>query len=102
MLHSYFSQYSRPPSPSLNETIDSPVSEDHHTEFRTPSYSDITPTMGEYVPMPARGIGTVLRNVDTEQKLEFIQHLKRIGVDKYVDLPQVSDESERNFLLLPL
>jgi hypothetical protein len=47
--------------------------------------------MGEYVPMPARGIGTVLKNVDTEQKLEFIQHLKRIGVDKYVDLPQVSD-----------
>jgi hypothetical protein len=58
--------------------------------------------MGEYIPMPARGIGTVLGSIDTEQKLEFIQHLKRIGVDKYVDLPQVSSESERNLLLLPL
>jgi hypothetical protein len=55
--------------------------------------------MSEYVPMPAQGVGSFLNNVDTELKLEFIQHLKRIGVDRYVELPQVSHESGGFFLL---
>ncbi len=46
--------------------------------------------MGEYVAIPPQGVGTVLKNSDTETKLEFIQKLKKLGVDKYVDLPQVS------------
>jgi hypothetical protein len=44
--------------------------------------------MGEYT-TPPQGIGAELKNTDTENKLEFIQKLKKLGVDKYVDLPQV-------------
>lgn len=88
MLRQLFST-SRSPSPSFNETIE-PEFFENHPAYSTLSHFNTIPAMGEYVPMPSQGVGAVLQNSDTEKKLEFIQKLKKLGVDKYVDLPQVS------------
>lgn len=39
-----------------------------------------------------------LRNQDTDRKLEFIEELQRLGVSKYVDLPQVGNSRHKEVL----
>jgi hypothetical protein len=88
MLRQFFFTPSRSPSSSFSETVDPDIFEDHPA-YSTLAHFDTAPSMGEYIPTPSQGIGAELKNTDTENKLEFIQKLKKLGVDKYVDLPQV-------------
>jgi hypothetical protein len=87
MLRQIFFTPSRSVSPSFNETVDHDIFE-HQSAYSTLAHFNTTPSMGEYT-TPPQGIGAELKNTDTENKLEFIQKLKKLGVDKYVDLPQV-------------
>jgi Dynamin family len=87
MLSSFRFRGLRSRSPSLTETAGSPVPEEEHPAYRTLAHFDTALYMGNSMPMLQESIGAALKDPDTDKKLDFIQHLKKIGVDRYVDLP---------------
>jgi hypothetical protein len=80
---------SRSPSPSFNETVDPEIFE-HHPAYRSLSHFGASPTMGEYTPISPQGVSAVLKNPETGRTLEFLHKLRSLGVEKYVDFPQVN------------
>lgn len=80
-------QPSRSLSPSFADTLDSAIFENHQA-FAGRRNRNQTARMGEHIQEPD-AIPAILRDLETEKMLEFLQELYKLGVHKYIALPQV-------------
>jgi hypothetical protein len=84
-------QPTRSPSPSFADTLDPAIFE-NHPAFADRGNRNQTARMGEHIRQPDV-VPAILRDLETEKMLEFLQELYKLGVHKYVALPQVRTTS---------
>jgi hypothetical protein len=91
MFSTLLRQPSRSPSPAFADTLDPAIFE-NHPAFTDRGNQGQSSRMGKHIQEPG-AIPAILRDLDTERMLEFLQELYKLGVHKYIDLPQVRKAS---------
>jgi hypothetical protein len=98
MFSALLRQPSRFPSPSFADALDPAIFENHpaFAGFGNPTQSS---RMGEHI-QESDAIPAILRDLDTERMLEFLQELYKLGAHKYIDLPQVREAPLNHSLIV--